>query len=108
LRSCDLIVTGSTGLGVIQETPFSMEISFGRAFREVLWMPAKFKMAVNGCPHYAESGTKDVGIVGNNGGWEVFVGGNCGIKLRAADSQCKVNVRYGSNSIVTLISIVGR
>lgn len=58
---------------------------------EMLWMPAKFKMAVNGCPrNCAESGTKDVGIVGNDGGWEVFVGGNGGIKLRAADSLCKV------------------
>ncbi|MCI3919971.1 nitrite reductase large subunit NirB [Paenibacillus sp. TRM 82003] len=58
---------------------------------ERLWMPAKFKMAVNGCPrNCAESGTKDIGIVGNDGGWEVFVGGNGGIKLRAADSFCKV------------------
>lgn len=58
---------------------------------ERLWMPAKFKMAVNGCPrNCAESGTKDIGIVGNDGGWEIFVGGNGGIKLRAADSLCKV------------------
>lgn len=58
---------------------------------ERLWMPAKFKMAVNGCPrNCAESGTKDLGIVGNDGGWEVFIGGNGGIKLRAADSLCKV------------------
>lgn len=58
---------------------------------ERLWMPAKFKMAVNGCPrNCAESGTKDIGIVGNEGGWEIFVGGNGGIKLRAADSLCKV------------------
>lgn len=58
---------------------------------ERLWMPAKFKMAVNGCPrNCAESGTKDIGIVGNDGGWEVFVGGNGGIKLRGADSLCKV------------------
>nr|WP_123040235.1 nitrite reductase large subunit NirB [Cohnella candidum]AYQ72175.1 NAD(P)/FAD-dependent oxidoreductase [Cohnella candidum] len=58
---------------------------------ERLWMPAKFKMAVNGCPrNCAESGTKDIGIVGNDGGWEIFVGGNGGIKLRGADSLCKV------------------
>ncbi|MFF2889576.1 nitrite reductase large subunit NirB [Paenibacillus sp. NPDC057967] len=58
---------------------------------ERLWMPAKFKMAVNGCPrNCAESGTKDIGIVGNDGGWEIFVGGNGGIKLRAADPFCKV------------------
>ncbi|WP_438448322.1 nitrite reductase large subunit NirB [Gorillibacterium sp. sgz5001074] len=58
---------------------------------ERLWMPAKFKMAVNGCPrNCAESGTKDLGIVGNDGGWEIYAGGNGGIKLRGADLLCKV------------------
>ncbi|WP_166242879.1 nitrite reductase large subunit NirB [Paenibacillus turpanensis] len=58
---------------------------------EQINMPAKFKMAVNGCPrNCAESGTKDIGIVGNDGGWEIYVGGNGGIKLRAADLLCKV------------------
>jgi nitrite reductase (NADH) large subunit len=48
-------------------------------------------MAVNGCPrNCAESCTKDIGIVGNDGGWEVFIGGNGGIKPRLADSLCKV------------------
>lgn len=58
---------------------------------ERLNMPAKFKMAVNGCPrNCAEAGTKDVGIVGNDGGWEIYVGGNGGIKMRIADLLCKV------------------
>ncbi|GIP25335.1 nitrite reductase [NAD(P)H] [Paenibacillus sp. J23TS9] len=58
---------------------------------ERLDFPAKFKMAVNGCPrNCAESCTKDIGIVGNDGGWEIFVGGNGGIKPRIADSFCKV------------------
>ncbi|MNC35314.1 Nitrite reductase [NAD(P)H] [compost metagenome] len=58
---------------------------------ERLDFPAKFKMAVNGCPrNCAESCTKDIGIVGNDGGWEVFIGGNGGIKPRIADSFCKV------------------
>ncbi|VTR55378.1 nitrite reductase subunit NirD [Actinobacillus pleuropneumoniae] len=48
-------------------------------------------MAVNGCPrNCAESCTKDIGIVGNDGGWEIFVGGNGGTKARLADSFCKV------------------
>lgn len=48
-------------------------------------------MAVNGCPrNCAESCTKDVGIVGNDGGWELYVGGNGGIKPRIADLLCKV------------------
>lgn len=58
---------------------------------ERLDYPAKFKMAVNGCPrNCAESCTKDIGIVGNDGGWEIFIGGNGGIKARLADSLCKV------------------
>lgn len=58
---------------------------------ERLDLPAKFKYAVNGCPrNCAESCTKDIGIVGNDGGWEIFVGGNGGIKARLADSLCKV------------------
>ncbi|MFC4099321.1 nitrite reductase large subunit NirB [Paenibacillus xanthanilyticus] len=58
---------------------------------ERLDMPAKFKMAVNGCPrNCAESATKDLGIVGNEGAWEIYVGGNGGIKARLADLLCKV------------------
>lgn len=53
--------------------------------------PAKVKLAVNGCPrNCAESCTKDIGIVGNDGGWEIYVGGNGGIKARLADLLCKV------------------
>ncbi|OAB44117.1 nitrite reductase large subunit NirB [Paenibacillus glacialis] len=58
---------------------------------ERLDLPAKFKYAVNGCPrNCAEACTKDIGIVGNDGGWEIFIGGNGGIKSRIADSFCKV------------------
>ncbi|MEV2907988.1 nitrite reductase large subunit NirB [Paenibacillus larvae] len=58
---------------------------------ERLDMPAKVKLAVNGCPrNCAESCTKDVGIVGNDGGWEIYVGGNGGIKPRLADLMAKV------------------
>lgn len=68
----------------------TMGIEMEKKF-ERLWMPAKFKMAVNGCPrNCAESGTKDIGIVGNDGGWEIYVGGNGGIKLRGADLLCKI------------------
>ncbi|MNN55071.1 Nitrite reductase [NAD(P)H] [compost metagenome] len=58
---------------------------------ELLDMPAKFKLAVNGCPrNCAESSTKDIGIVGNEGAWEIYVGGNGGIKARLAELLCKV------------------
>lgn len=79
-RFCRFGTQDSIGVGIELEKKF-----------ERLWMPAKFKMAVNGCPrNCAESGTKDFGVVGNDGGWDIFVGGNGGIKLRGADLLCKV------------------
>ncbi|WP_255668341.1 nitrite reductase large subunit NirB [Brevibacillus daliensis] len=65
-------------------------IAIERKFERIDF-PAKFKMAVNGCPRScAEACTKDIGIVGNDGGWEIYVGGNGGIKPRMADLLCKV------------------
>ena len=43
-------------------------------------------MAVSGCPrNCAECSIKDVGVVGVEAGWEIYVGGNGGLKLRGAD-----------------------
>lgn len=77
---CRFGTQDSMGMGALLERKF-----------ERLDFPAKFKLAVNGCPrNCAESCTKDIGIVGNDGGWEIFIGGNGGIKARLADSLCKV------------------
>lgn len=58
---------------------------------ERLNTPHKVKMAVSACPrNCAESGIKDVGIVGVDGGWEIYVGGNGGTHLRAGDLLCTV------------------
>lgn len=77
---CRFGTQDSMGMGALLERKF-----------ERLDLPAKFKMAVNGCPrNCAESCTKDIGIVGNDGGWEIFIGGNGGIKARLADTLCKV------------------
>ncbi|MBI5901939.1 MAG: NAD(P)/FAD-dependent oxidoreductase, partial [Deltaproteobacteria bacterium] len=49
-----------------------------------LWTPAKLKVGVTGCPrNCAESLIKDVGVVGINGGWDIYVGGCGGIELKA-------------------------
>ncbi|WP_138755561.1 nitrite reductase large subunit NirB [Paenibacillus sinopodophylli] len=81
---------GSTFCRFGTQDSLSMGILLEKKF-ERLWMPAKFKMAVNGCPrNCAEPAFKDFGIIGNDGGWEIYVGGNGGIKLRAADLLCKV------------------
>ncbi|AIQ25337.1 nitrite reductase large subunit NirB [Paenibacillus sp. FSL H7-0737] len=77
---CRFGTQDSLGMGALIERKY-----------ERLDFPAKFKIAVNGCPrNCAESCTKDIGIVGNDGGWEVFIGGNGGIKPRIADSFCKI------------------
>ena len=58
---------------------------------EGLWMPAKLKMSVSGCPrNCSESGIKDIGIVGISGGWEIFAGGCGGIELKGAEKLCTV------------------
>ncbi|KGP73426.1 nitrite reductase large subunit NirB [Pontibacillus yanchengensis] len=53
---------------------------------ERLDTPHKVKMSVSACPrNCSESGIKDVGVVGIDGGWEIYVGGNGGTDLRAGD-----------------------
>lgn len=48
--------------------------------------PAKIKMAVSGCPrNCSETTIKDIGVVGIQTGWEIYVGGNGGVKVRIAD-----------------------
>ena len=56
------------------------------------WLPHKFKMAVSGCPrNCAEATIKDFGVVCVDSGYELHVGGNGGIKVRATDFLCNVN-----------------
>ncbi len=56
-----------------------------------MWSPHKFKLAVSGCPrNCAESGIKDIGVIGVDSGYELYVGGNGGIKTEVAQFFCKV------------------
>ena len=56
-----------------------------------MWAPHKVKLAVSGCPrNCAESGIKDVGVIGVESGWEIYIGGNGGIKTEVAQFLCKV------------------
>ena len=56
------------------------------------WMPHKYKIAVSGCPrNCAEATIKDFGVVAVDSGYELHVGGNGGIKVRATDLLCKVS-----------------
>ena len=55
------------------------------------WTPHKFKMAASGCPrNCAEATIKDFGVVCVDSGYELHVGGNGGVKVRATDFLCAV------------------
>ena len=53
---------------------------------EHLYTPHKLKMGSVGCPrNCAEATVKDIGLVGQEGSWQVVVGGAAGKKVRKAD-----------------------
>ncbi|MEX1166100.1 MAG: nitrite reductase large subunit NirB [Hydrogenophaga sp.] len=66
----------------------------GKDLEKAMWRmyaPHKVKFAVSGCPrNCAESGIKDVGVIGVDSGWEMYVGGNGGIKTEVAHFLVKV------------------
>ncbi|MFJ7993409.1 nitrite reductase large subunit NirB [Peribacillus frigoritolerans] len=77
---CRFGTQDSIGLGIAMEKKF-----------ERVGTPHKVKMAVSACPrNCAESGIKDLGVVGVDGAWEIYIGGNGGTHLRAAELLCKV------------------
>jgi nitrite reductase (NADH) large subunit len=56
-----------------------------------MYAPHKVKLAVSGCPrNCAEAGIKDVGVIGVESGYELYVGGNGGIKTEVAQFFVKV------------------
>ncbi|MDG5787071.1 nitrite reductase large subunit NirB [Evansella sp. AB-P1] len=80
---CRFGTQDSIGLGIELEKKF-----------EYINTPHKVKMAVSACPrNCAESGIKDFGVVGVDGGWELYVGGNGGVDLRGGDLFCKVKTK---------------
>jgi nitrite reductase (NADH) large subunit len=66
----------------------------GKDLERALWRmyaPHKVKLAVSGCPrNCAEAGIKDVGVIGVDSGWEIYVAGNGGIKTEVAQFLVKV------------------
>jgi nitrite reductase (NADH) large subunit len=55
------------------------------------WTPHKTKMAVSGCPrNCAEATIKDFGVIATDAGWDLYAGGNGGIKVRVTDLLAKV------------------
>ena len=67
-----------------------MGIDLEKAFFK-MWAPHKVKLAVSGCPrNCAEVAIKDIGIIGVDSGWEIYIGGNGGIKTEVAQFLAKV------------------
>jgi nitrite reductase [NAD(P)H] large subunit len=72
---CRFGVQDSTSTGIELERRF-----------ENLFTPHKLKMGVVGCPrNCAEATVKDIGLVGQDGSWQVAVGGAAGKSVRKAD-----------------------
>ncbi len=72
---CRFGVQDSVTLGILMERRY-----------QGIPCPGKLKMAVSGCPrNCAETMIKDIGVVGIQTGWEIYVGGNGGVKTRVAD-----------------------
>src|SRR5579862_520127 len=72
---CRFGVQDSTTAGIEMERRF-----------ENLFTPHKVKMGAVGCPrNCAEATVKDIGMVGQEGNWQVVVGGAAGKNVRKAD-----------------------
>ncbi|MGV8804446.1 MAG: nitrite reductase large subunit NirB [Polaromonas sp.] len=70
----------------------------GKDLERAMWRmyaPHKVKFAVSGCPrNCAESGIKDVGIIGVDSGWEMYIAGNGGIKTEVAHFFTKLKTAH--------------
>lgn len=79
-RFCRYGTQDSMALGIALEKKF-----------ERLDTPHKVKMGVSACPrNCSEAGIKDIGFVGIDGGWEIYVAGNGGVDLRPGELLCTV------------------
>jgi nitrite reductase (NADH) large subunit len=64
---------------------------------ENLFTPHKVKMGAVGCPrNCAEATVKDIGLVGQDGSWQVVVGGAAGKSVRKADLLITVETTEGA------------
>jgi len=83
---CRFGTQDSTAAGIEMERRF-----------EQLFTPHKVKMAAVGCPrNCAEATVKDIGLVGQEGGWQVVVGGAAGKSVRKADLLTTVETTEGA------------
>jgi nitrite reductase (NADH) large subunit len=80
VKSC----VGSTWCRYGVQDSVAMAISLELRYRG-LRAPHKFKLAVSGCAREcAEAQSKDVGVIATENGWNLYVGGNGGMRPRHA------------------------
>jgi nitrite reductase (NADH) large subunit len=80
---CRFGVGDSTALGIAAERRY-----------QGIEFPHKLKLAASGCPrNCAESTVKDIGFVAVDNGWEIYIGGAAGSKVRAGDLLCTVKTQ---------------
>lgn len=91
---CRFGVQDSTGLGIKLE-----KAVWGS------WTPAKVKFGVSGCPrNCAEATIKDIGLVAVESGWELYVAGNGGTKVRVAEKL--VNLKTDQEAMIYSIALL--
>jgi nitrite reductase (NADH) large subunit len=89
---CRFGVQDSTAAGIELERRF-----------ENLFTPHKLKMAAVGCPrNCAEATVKDIGLIGQEGSWQIVVGGAAGKSVRKADLLVTVETREAALEAATL------
>ena len=72
---CRYGLQNSIGLGILMEQRY-----------QGIPCPGKIKLGVSGCPrNCVETWTKDIGVIGIHTGWEIYVGGNGGVKPRVGE-----------------------
>lgn len=81
VKSC----VGSTWCRYGQQDSVTMAIDIEERYRGIR-APHKLKFAVSGCTREcAEAQSKDIGVIATERGWNLYVGGNGGMKPRHAD-----------------------
>ncbi len=72
---------------------------------EGLYTPHKVKAAVTGCPrNCAEAYVKDIGVVAIEGGWEIYIGGAAGSRVRKGDVL--TTVETGEQAIAVALTFL--
>jgi NAD(P)H-nitrite reductase large subunit len=80
VRACP----GTTFCRIAKQDALGMGMALDKKFHS-MELPGKFKMAVSGCHlSCSESWVRDIGLIGQQDGWQLVIGGNVGAAPRIA------------------------